>query len=193
MRALAVLALSLSLAASAAMAQPNPVPAPPPEPFMAMAPVLASPRCMNCHTVSGFPRQGDDRHPHRLNVQRGPDDRGAPGLACTTCHGRANNAASRVPGAPDEDWRLAPLKMAWENLSPAELCRHLRDPGINGNRRGEQMLAHMKSTFVAWAWAPGVSANGRPRVPPPLAYDEFLKATEAWILAGQPCPGDARM
>src|SRR5688572_13115690 len=26
--------------------------------------VLAHPRCLNCHTISDYPRQGDERQPH---------------------------------------------------------------------------------------------------------------------------------
>jgi hypothetical protein len=33
--------------------------------FERMATVLTSPRCLNCHTLTSFPRQGDDRHQHR--------------------------------------------------------------------------------------------------------------------------------
>ena len=93
--------------------------------FEQMASVMTSPRCENCHTVTGFPRQGDDRHPHRLNVMRGKDGRGMAAMGCSTCHGRTNNSDSGVPGA-DDDWRLAPLRMGWEGLSVGELCRHLK-------------------------------------------------------------------
>src|SRR5215510_6394899 len=41
--------------------------------------VLTHPRCINCHTATDYPRQGDDRHIHQFRVVRGPDDRGAPG------------------------------------------------------------------------------------------------------------------
>ena len=32
--------------------------------------VLAHPRCINCHTATNYPEQGDDRHPHLFNVVR---------------------------------------------------------------------------------------------------------------------------
>jgi hypothetical protein len=32
--------------------------------------VLTSPRCINCHTATNYPQQGDDRHRHFANVQR---------------------------------------------------------------------------------------------------------------------------
>src|SRR5579883_2399816 len=96
--------------------------------FTRIATVLKSPRCMNCHTDEThlFPRQGDDRHRHLFNVQRGPSDIGAAGLHCGTCHHDRNNAASGVPGAPG--WHLAPLSMAWEGLSDGGICRRVVDP-----------------------------------------------------------------
>ena len=89
--------------------------------FMPVARVLQHPRCMNCHTRADYPRQGDDQHRHSLNIRRG-DGHGAAAMRCTSCHGRANNTASGVPGA-DEDWHLAPLSMGWEGLGVAEPTR----------------------------------------------------------------------
>lgn len=149
--------------------------------------VLSSPRCQNCHTLGGFPRQGNDRHPHLFNVMRGPDGHGAKGLACATCHGRANNAASGVPGA-DGDWHLAPLAMGWEGLTPALRCAHLKDASRNGGRNGTAVIDHLKTALVAWAWQPGDDARNRPRTPPPVPYDEFLKIAELWINSGAACP-----
>jgi hypothetical protein len=40
-----------------------------------VASVLRHPRCMNCHTVTDLPRQGDDRHRHQKLVMRGAEDR----------------------------------------------------------------------------------------------------------------------
>jgi mono/diheme cytochrome c family protein len=34
--------------------------------------VLTYPRCINCHTATNYPEQGDDRHRHLFNVVRGP-------------------------------------------------------------------------------------------------------------------------
>jgi len=48
--------------------------------------VLVSPRCINCHTATNYPQQGDDRHRHFANVIRGRGGRGVPGLSCATCH-----------------------------------------------------------------------------------------------------------
>jgi hypothetical protein len=159
--------------------------------FAVMDRVLTSPRCQNCHTLTQFPRQGDDRHPHRLNMMRGIDGHGATGMACTTCHGRANNAASGVPGA-DEDWHLAPLSMGWEGLSPALRCAHLKDPAHNGGRDGAAIIAHLDTNLVAWAWRPGSDAHGRPRTPPPVGYAAFKDAAATWVATGAACPAAAR-
>jgi hypothetical protein len=155
--------------------------------FAKVADVLTSPRCQNCHTLTNFPRQGDDRHRHLFNVTRGTADHGAPAMPCSTCHGTSNNAASAAPGAA-EQWRLAPLAMAWEGLSARELCFQLKDPQRNGHRNGDQIVDHLKSELVAWAWSPGSDRNGHPRTLPPMSYQDFLRAAEAWVNSGAGCP-----
>ncbi len=149
--------------------------------------VLVGPRCQNCHTLTNFPRQGDDRQAHRLGVIRGPDDHGAPGLKCAACHGEANNPASGVPGA--QDWSLAPLRMGWEGLTASDRCRHLKDVARNGGRNGAAVIDHLKTPIVTWAWAPGEDAHGRRRATPMLSYGEFIKAATTWVRTGQACPG----
>jgi len=72
--------------------------------------VLTSPRCLNCHTATEFPRQGDDRHRHLHGVLRGRDGRGVPGQTCAACHPSTNQSMSGVPGGPS--WHLAPRSMA---------------------------------------------------------------------------------
>src|SRR5437870_6181168 len=52
--------------------------------------VLTHPRCINCHTATNYPQQGDDRHRHFANVVRGPAGKGVPALQCVTCHQEAN-------------------------------------------------------------------------------------------------------
>jgi hypothetical protein len=42
--------------------------------------VLTHPRCINCHTATNYPQQGDDRHRHFANVVRGPEGKGVPAL-----------------------------------------------------------------------------------------------------------------
>ncbi len=152
--------------------------------FVAMAPVLQSPRCVNCHTATTFPEQGDDRHRHIMAIVRGTDGHGAPSLQCQACH-RAVNSAAGVPGAPD--WHLAPLSMAWEGLSAAELCRSLFDPA-HGAMQPAQFIAHLHTDLVQWAWSPGVGLGGHERTPPPMPRDQFLALASAWIAAGAACP-----
>jgi hypothetical protein len=154
--------------------------------FNRIAPVLQHPRCMNCHTRVDYPRQGDDRHRHSMNIRRG-DGHGAAAMRCTSCHGRANNAASGVPGA-DEDWHLAPLSMGWEGLGAAEICRNLTDPSKNGGRSGAQVIDHLHTPLVRWAWSPGWTSQGIARQSPPLDHAAFIAAAQAWIAAGAPCP-----
>src|SRR6266700_1952178 len=77
--------------------------------------VLTTPRCINCHTATNYPQQGDDRHRHFANVVRGPDGKGVPVLQCVTCHQESNADSTGVPGA--HDWHLAPLSMSWQDPS----------------------------------------------------------------------------
>src|SRR2546425_11888036 len=57
--------------------------------FAEFVSVLRHPRCMNCHSRGDFPRQGNDGHPHTMNVRRGAGGHwGAPGKgsACQQDH-----------------------------------------------------------------------------------------------------------
>jgi hypothetical protein len=153
--------------------------------FERMIPVLEHPRCLNCHPRADFPRQGDDRHRHIMNVARGPADHGAPGLQCNTCHQSANQKTSGVPGAPD--WHLAPLRMAWEGLTPSELCQALMDPA-RGGMRPEQLVAHLNTGLVRWAWAPGTTARGMARSTPPMSHAQFVELARRWVASGSKCP-----
>src|SRR5690242_478705 len=141
---LCALVLLVLLARRAPAAEPDAV-GPSAALFARVATVLQSPRCMNCHARGDFPRQGDDGHRHVFNVARGPEDRGAAGLHCGTCHQTVNQAASGVPGAPD--WRLAPRRMAWEGLSVAELCRALLDPA-RGGMHADELVPHLETGLV---------------------------------------------
>ena len=150
--------------------------------FREMAKVLASPRCMNCHTTVAWPTQGDDRHRHTFNVARGPDGGGPPGMRCTTCHQEKNQSAMNIPGA--KNWRMASLTMGWTGLAPNALCKALLDPAKNGGRTGDKVIEHIKSDpLVLWAWAPGSN-----RKAPELAHAAFIAAAETWIKKGADCP-----
>jgi hypothetical protein len=153
--------------------------------FAQMMPVFLHPRCLNCHPRTDYPKQGDDRHRHTMNVARGPDNHGAPGLQCGTCHRSANQATAGVPGAPD--WQLAPLRMAWEGFAPGELCRALLDPQ-RGGMRPDKLVAHLNTGLVRWAWNPGANAHGTPRTTPPLSHEQFVELARQWVASGSQCP-----
>ncbi len=78
--------------------------------------VLTSPRCINCHTATNYPQQGDDRHRHFANIIRGREGRGVAALSCIGCHQEVNADSTGVPGGPD--WHLAPLSMRWQDWNP---------------------------------------------------------------------------
>lgn len=171
--------------------------------------VLISPRCINCHTATNYPQQGEDRHRHQFNVVRGPDGRGVPGLTCAACHQGASSKAAGgancaechqgadldptgVPGG--HDWHLAPLSMAWQDrndkpLSSAQVCRSVTDRTRNMNMGGPELLKHhQEEELVLYAWRPGRRADGTPRALPPLTHAQFVEATRRWVEAGTPCP-----
>lgn len=152
--------------------------------------VLTHPRCLNCHSVTDYPRRGDDRRPHGLGVRRGPDGHGiAP--KCQACHRNANQA-SGIPGA--KHWHMAPLALAWENEpgKPADggaICASLKQPGGDGEADYERLIEYLQfAPFVRWAWEPGVQQSGAKRTPPPLPHHAFVDAVKRWISAGAPCP-----
>lgn len=154
--------------------------------------VLTHPRCINCHTATNYPQQGDDRHRHFANVIRGPADNGVSALQCVTCHQDANADSTGVPGAPA--WRLAPLSMRWQDvndkiLSSAEVCRALTDRSKNSNLDGAGLLNHHEEQpLVLWAFQPGRRIDGGVRTLPPLTHEQFVEATRRWVEAGMPCP-----
>src|ERR1700756_3672040 len=101
--------------------------------FESMVTVLHHPRCMNCHSTGDFPRQGDDGHRHTMNVRRGIEGQGVPGLKCSTCHQDHNLVGEHMPpGAPDWHLPSAHEPMIWEGLSDRRLCELLKDPAQNG-------------------------------------------------------------
>jgi hypothetical protein len=117
-----------------------------------------------------------------MNVSRGTNNQGTAGLRCSTCHVDRNQIASGVPGAPK--WGLAPLSMAWEGLSVADLCKVLKDPAKNGGRSIKDLVSHMtEDPLVQWAWNPGGS-----RTLPPVAQAAFHASVRQWAEAGAECP-----
>src|SRR5437879_3928128 len=177
-------ALAFVLAASRGMTQDTTRTSVPTgtEAYETIATVLQSPRCLNCHPRGDRPTQGDDRHVHGMNVQRGPGDLGMPAMRCAACHQEHNNDMAGIPGAPH--WHLAPASMGWADLSKSAQCRALLDPAKNGGRSAAQLVAHMTGdALVLWAWNPG-----RGRTPPPVSIDDLKAALDQWIKAGTPCP-----
>lgn len=150
--------------------------------FDPVASVVMSPRCINCHQAAA-PRQKDMGVIHAQQVVRGKDGHGSAVLQCAACHQASNTAQGKVPGAPN--WHLAPLSMRWQGLDKPAVCRQMRDPARNGNRKtGEQVIEHMKTDpLVLWAWNPGAN-----RSTPTLSHEEFLRVLQQWADAGMPCP-----
>ena len=156
--------------------------------FATVQKVLQHPRCQNCHIPGEAPLQLDAGLPHQQNVLRGSDGKGAPGLACATCHAAANPPASygthMPPGAPD--WHLPPpeRKMVFIGLPAGELCRHLKDVDENGGMGLEALTRHVsEDKLVLWGWSPGVG-----RDPVSVPHAEFVAKFKTWVAAGAPCP-----
>ncbi|HEX4953847.1 MAG TPA: hypothetical protein VF017_10690 [Thermoanaerobaculia bacterium] len=145
--------------------------------FAEIAQVLRHPRCIACHTVTDFPRQGTELRPHDMNVRRGADNHGVTAMRCASCHTDANQD-SGVPGAPH--WALAPLSMGWEGLDDHQLAEALKDRAKNGNRSLEDTLRHFaEDPLVGWAWQPGGD-----RQPPPISRQELVRLLREWIDTG---------
>jgi len=156
-------------------------------PFDKIMQVLMHKRCMNCHPSDDRPRQGEDSHVHNFGVQRGKENHGLPGLQCQTCHQSENNNYSGVPGAPH--WGLAPKTMGWQGLTRVEIARNLLDKEKNGGRDLEEIVKHLtEDALVAWAWKPGVNADGKAREAPPVSREDFVKAVKQWAEDGAKIP-----
>jgi hypothetical protein len=155
--------------------------------FETVRTVLQHPRCLNCHIPGNAPLQFDDGRPHDMNVLRGPQGLGAPGLGCVTCHGTANPPASfgarTPPGAPG--WHLPPpdKKMVFIGLSSGALCRTVKDVKANGGKDLAALTEHVDhDKLVLWGWDPGVG-----RAPVSVPHDQFMAKWRTWVAAGAPC------
>lgn len=154
--------------------------------FESLVPVLHNPRCMNCHSIGDYPRQGDDSHRHTMQVRRGPDGKGVTAVKCSTCHQDHNLAGLHMPpGAPG--WHLpSPAQpMIWQGLSDHRLCELFKDPKQNGNRTVQQIVEHLQTPLVLWGWNPG---DGR--TPIPMSQHEFLTRVKRWASQGAGCPAE---
>jgi hypothetical protein len=151
--------------------------------FRQIAQVMRSPRCMNCHTTTEFPRQGEHARRHDQLVMRGSDGKGMAPMLCIACHQETNSPDGYVPGA--SDWHLAPTSMSWERArGDKALCEGLLDKKRNGNRLAKGIVIHMTNDpLVQWAWTPG-----RARRPPPIGQDEFHALLQQWEANGAVCP-----
>lgn len=192
--ALTISALSL-LAARAEQGVPVDDPAAGLAAWRSVESVLTHPRCLNCHTMTDYPRQGDERRPHGLKVKRGPDGHGE-GPKCQACHTDANQTSTGIPGA--KDWHMAPLAFAWESEpgKPAPgsaICATLKHTDDDESEPDfERLIEYAQlASFVQWAWEPGKRLAGTERTTPLLTQTEFVEALKRWISAGAPCPGDA--
>ncbi len=144
--------------------------------------VIQSPRCLNCHPNGDRPSQGEDMHPHMPLVIRGADGKGATALRCMTCHQAANFGPSGVPGHPL--WHVAPLSMAWQGKTLAQICAQIKEPKRNGGKTLPQIEEHMAhDTLVGWGWAPGAN-----RTPAPGTQQQFGELISAWVASGAYCP-----
>lgn len=151
--------------------------------------VLLDPRCVNCHPAGNRPLQGAAMRPHEPPVFRGDADFGLPGMTCNTCHGPENVSVvgqaddiQSIPGNPK--WRLAPIEMAWQGKSLAEICAQIKDTERNGGRDLAALVEHMaKDDLVGWAWHPGAG-----REPAPGTQEEFGALFQAWADTGAVCP-----
>jgi hypothetical protein len=146
--------------------------------------VLMSPRCMNCHPAGDVPLQGDDSHLHTMAPKRGKDGHGLYAMKCGNCHQPENTPGLHMPpGNPN--WALPPadMKMVFEGKKPRELALQIMDFKRNGHKNKAKLLEHARDTLVKAGWN-----MGEGRKPPPLSYNEFVKAWDTWIEKGGYAP-----
>jgi hypothetical protein len=153
--------------------------------FVAIASVLQSPRCRNCHPAGDAPLQTDAGRPHAMNISRQSVEAGLP---CSTCHQEHNSEAIGIrggpPGAPR--WNLPPKQtpMVFEGRTVHALCEQLKDPAQNGQRSLAALHEHISTDeLVLWGWAPGGN-----RSLPPLSHPQFVAAFTAWVASDGACP-----
>jgi hypothetical protein len=156
--------------------------------FATVQQVFQHPRCQNCHIPGDAPLQFDDGVVHAMDVIRGPDGHGAPGLPCATCHGESNPPLSYGPHAPPgaPHWALPgpKHKMAWIGLPPAELCKIIKDKDENGGRNFDALIRHIsEDSLVLWGWNPGGE-----RAPVSVPHADFVVKFKEWAAARGPCP-----
>ena len=150
--------------------------------FEEVGKVITDPRCTNCHPAGDRPTQTDSMRPHQPLVVRGDNGLGAPGMACATCHHDSNFDAAGIPGHPR--WQLAPLEMAWQGKTLAQICVQLKDPKRNGDRKLADIVHHLaEDDLVGWGWRPD-----KGRRPVAGTQAEFGLLIKAWVDSGAHCP-----
>ena len=103
-------------------------------------------------------------------------------MRCSNCHTSANFEPARMPG--HAEWHLAPIEMAWEGKTVAEICVQIKDPKRNGGRSLHDLIEHIGTdTLVGWAWAPGFG-----RTPAPGTQKQAGALVTAWVESGAACP-----
>ena len=150
--------------------------------------VIQHPRCVNCHPATDRPLQNMSMDKHQPPVFRGDGGMGMPGMTCNTCHGEENvevigqaETLKSIPGHPA--WHLAPIEMAWEGKSLAEICRQIKDPQRNGGKTMAEITEHMAhDSLVGWGWQPGAG-----REPVPGSQAVFGELIAAWVESGAAC------
>jgi hypothetical protein len=149
--------------------------------FVEAGRVIQHPRCLNCHPVGERPTQGNDGHPHSPLVVRGPDDKGAIAMRCTTRHQMrtTRHGRSRHPM-----WHVAATSMAWQTKSLGQICEQIKDPRRNGGKTLAAIQEHMAhDSLVGWGWNPGGN-----REPAPGTQAQLGALVAAWIESGAACP-----
>ena len=120
---------------------------------------------------------------HQPPVERGAG-RSWPAELCAAaaCHQQANFDPARMPGNPI--WHLAPIEMAWEGRTLAQICTQLKDRTRNGGRSVAEIVHHIGTDhLVGWAWAPGYG-----RTPAPGTQKAVLALLDEWAKTGAVCP-----
>lgn len=152
--------------------------------FLEVYKVLMSPRCMNCHPAGDQPLQGDESQVHTGLTQRGKDGKGLYAGKCSNCHQPENTPGLHTPpGNPKWSMPPADMKMVFQGRTPRQLALQIMDYNKNGHKNKKQLLEHARDTLVKAGWN-----MGEGRKPPPLSYDEFLKAWDTWIQKGGYAP-----
>ena len=126
---------------------------------------------------------------HAQNVQRGPDGKGARGLACSTCHATAEPAGELRRAHAAGRAQLAPAAAGAQDGLHRPFRRgalpRLKNQKENGGKDLAALLEHVShDKLVLWGWDPGVG-----RAPVDVPHAEFVAAFKRWVAAGAPCPG----